>query len=287
MKIKHLFLLWTVFLMSGCADDMSLKSPSGDITVDFTVDEDGVPHYQVSAYGQEVIGKSSLGLEAAETELAYGFNVKKVTRSKTDEEWTQPWGENKQMRDCHNEMAVLMENDRGVSLTMRFRAFDDGIGYRYEYDASAADTHDDEVLDSLTITDDNTYFTFAQDGTCWSIGSYFSGYELPYREQAISATENANTPFTFRMGDLYGSIHEAALYDFPEMNIYRQDSLDFKSELAPRPDGSLARVSAEFTTPWRTLQIAKDAVGLINSSLILNLNEPCVLEDVSWIKPQK
>jgi len=77
--------------MSGCAGDMILKSPSGDITVDFTVDEDGVPHYQVSAYGQEVIGKSSLGLEAAETELAYGFKVKKVTRSKTDEVWSQPW----------------------------------------------------------------------------------------------------------------------------------------------------------------------------------------------------
>ena len=274
MKIKHLFLLWTVFLMSGCAGDMSLKSPSGDITVDFSVDMDGIPHYQVSAYGQDVIGESSLGLEAAETELAYGFNVKKVTRSKVDQEWTQPWGENKLMRDRHNEMAVLMENDRGVSLTMRFRAFDDGIGYRYEYDASAADVQDGEALDSLTITGDNTYFTFAQDGTCWSIGSYFSGYELPYREQAISATENANTPFTFRMEDLYGSIHEAALYDFPEMNIYRQDSLDFKSELAPRPDGNLARVSARFTTPWRTLQIAKDAVGLINSSLILNLNEP-------------
>ena len=287
MKIKHLFLLWTVFLMSGCAGDMSLKSPSGDITVDFSVDMDGIPHYQVSAYGQDVIGESSLGLEAAETELAYGFNVKKVTRSKVDQEWTQPWGENKLMRDRHNEMAVLMENDRGVSLTMRFRAFDDGIGYRYEYDASAADVQDGEALDSLTITGDNTYFTFAQDGTCWSIGSYFSGYELPYREQAISATGNANTPFTFKMGDLYGSIHEAALYDFPEMNIYRQDSLDFKSELAPRPDGSLARVGARFTTPWRTLQIAKDAVGLINSSLILNLNEPCVLEDVSWIKPQK
>lgn len=287
MKIKHLFLLWALFLMSGCADDMSLKSPSGDITVDFSVDMDGIPHYQVSAYGQDVIEESSLGLEAAETELAYGFNVKKVTRSKVDQEWTQPWGENKLMRDRHNEMAVLMENDRGVSLTMRFRAFDDGIGYRYEYDASAADVQDGEALDSLTITGDNTYFTLAQDGTCWSIGSYFSGYELPYREQAISATENANTPFTFRMEDLYGSIHEAALYDFPEMNIYRQDSLDFKSELAPRPDGSLARVGARFTTPWRTLQIAKDAVGLINSSLILNLNEPCVLEDVSWIKPQK
>lgn len=255
-------------------------SPDREIAVGFSIGEDGRAHYAVNAYGQEVIGRSALGLEAEEAELTDGFAVKKVRRNKVDEEWTQPWGENKQMRDRHNEMAVHMENSQGVKLTLRFRAFDDGVGYRYEYDASA-------LTDSLTIIGDNTYFNFAQDGTSWSIASYFSGYELPYREQKISETENANTPFTFKMGEVYGSIHEAALYDFPEMNIYRQDSLSFKSELAPRPEGTLARTGAKFNTAWRTIQIAKDAVGLINSSLILNLNEPCAIEDVSWIKPQK
>ena len=278
-RLLCFIILTSVLLFSGCAHETELRSPSGDICVNFSIDADGVPHYAVSAYGQEVIGRSSLGLEAAEAELTYGFELRKVLRARTDQEWTQPWGENKQMRDRHNEMTVLLKNDSGVSLTLRFRAFDDGIGYRYEYDVPQ--------VDSLTIVGDNTYFNFAEDGTSWTIGSYFSGYELPYREQAISATENANTPFTFQMDDLYGSIHEAALYDFPEMNLYRQGSLDFKSELAPRPDGTLARVCAKFTTPWRTVQIARDAVGLINSSLILNLNEPCVLEDVSWIRPQK
>ena len=219
-----------------------------------------------------------MGLEALEANLCDGFEIVKVRRSKADIEWTQPWGENKQMRDRHNEMAVLLRNAEGTELTVRFRAFDDGMGFRYEYSAP---------VDSLTIVDDNTCFNFAQDGISWTIGSYFSGYELPYREQAISATENANTPFTFQMGEIFGSIHEAALYDFPEMNIYRQDSLNFKSELAPRPDGTLARVGGTFHTPWKTFQIADDAVGLINSSLILNLNEPCKIEDVSWIKPQK
>ena len=162
-------------------------SPDGEITVEFSICEDGKAHYAVSAYGQEVIGISALGLEAEEAELTDGFAVKKVRRNKVDEEWTQPWGENKQMRDRHNEMAVHMENSQGVKLTLRFRAFDDGVGYRYEYDASA-------LTDSLTIIGDNTYFNFAKDGTSWSIASYFSGYELPYREQKISETENANTP---------------------------------------------------------------------------------------------
>lgn len=287
MNVRLVILSAAVLIFAACADDMKLESPSGDISVGFSVDAEGMPHYQVSAYGQEMVGLSSLGLESAEAELTYGFEVVEVLRNKVDQEWTQPWGENKRVRDNHNEMAVLMENSQGIKLTLRFRAFDDGLGYRYEYDASGVLSQEGSSLDSLTITGDNTYFNFAQDGESWSIASYFSGYELPYREQAISATENANTPFTFKIGGLYGSIHEAALYDFPEMNIYRQDSLDFKSELAPRPDGTLARVGAKFNTPWRTLQIAQEAVGLINSSLILNLNEPCKLEDVSWIKPQK
>ena len=277
---RFLSFLAAALFIASCTDHTTLSSPSGSIIVEFAINENGTPDYQVSAYGQDIMVASGLGMEAEEADLSSGFRLKDVRCDKADEQWTQPWGENKQMRDRHNEMAVLMENDKGVTLTLRFRAFDDGIGYRYEYDATA-------VTDSLTIIGDRTYFNFAEDGTCWSLASNFSSYELPYREQAISATENANTPFTFRMGTVYGSIHEAALYDFPEMNICSQDSLSFKSELAPRPDGTLARVGAKFTTAWRTLQIARDAVGLINSSLILNLNEPCAIADVSWIRPQK
>ena len=280
MKLNPTLIIAAAMLMAACTGNTDLTSPDGEINVSFSLNQDGVPHYQVSAYGQAVINESALGLEAEQADLSQGFAITKVRRGAKDEQWEQPWGENKVMRDNHREMAVEMENGQGVKLTLRFKAFDDGIGYRYEYDATA-------VADSLTIIGDHTYFNFAQDGMSWSIGSYFSGYELPYREQAISATENANTPFTFKMGDIYGSIHEAALYDFPEMNIYRQDSLSFKSELAPRPEGTLARVGAKFTTAWRTLQIARNAVGLINSSLILNLNEPCKIADVSWIKPQK
>lgn len=278
MKLVKFSFIAAALTFLSCTGNTVLTSPDGSIHTIFSIDGNGVPHYSITANGQDVLDASSLGLEALEANLCDGFEIVKVTRDKADIEWTQPWGENKQMRDRHNEMAVHLENAESVELTLRFRAFDDGIGFRYEYSAP---------VDSLTVTGDRTYFNFAEDGTSWSIGSYFSGYELPYREQAISAVENANTPFTFRMGDIYGSIHEAALYEFPEMNIYRQDSLNFKSELAPRPDGTLAKVGGRFNTPWRTLQIADKAVGLINSSLILNLNEPCKIDDVSWIKPQK
>ena len=201
--MRKIFILAAVAILAACTGSTELTSPDGEINVSFTISQEGVPHYQVSAYGQAVINESELGLEAVEAELGDGFIVKKVRRSVRDEQWEQPWGENKVMRDNHREMAVEMVNGQGVKLTLRFKAFDDGVGYRYEYDATA-------VTDSLTIVGDHTYFNFAQDGMSWSIGSYFSGYELPYREQAISATENANTPFTFKMGDIYGSIHEAA-----------------------------------------------------------------------------
>ncbi|MBQ8838097.1 MAG: glycoside hydrolase family 97 catalytic domain-containing protein, partial [Bacteroidales bacterium] len=265
--------------MTACTEDLTLTSPDEEIFLEFSIDNTGVPHYSISAYGQAVIATSALGMDAIGVDLDKGFAIKNIRRKKIDREWTQIWGENRHMRDRHNEMAVLMENEEGVALTLRFRAFDDGIGFRYEYSTAA---------DSLTIVNENTGFNFASDGTSWSIGSYFSGYELPYREQTISATENANTPFTFRMGNVFGSIHEAALYDFPEMNIYRKDSLSFKSELAPSPDGmTAARTGGSFTTAWRTFQLSRSSIGLINSSLILNLNEPCAIEDASWIRPQK
>ena len=182
MKLNVALILAAAMLMTACTENTDLTSPDGEINVSFTLSQEGVPHYQIEAYDQAVINESELGLEAAEAELSKGFTVKNVLRNAKDEQWEQPWGENKVMRDNHREMAVEMENAEGVKLTLRFKAFDDGIGYRYEYDATA-------VTDSLTIIGDHTHFNFAQDGMSWSIGSYFSGYELPYREQAISATE--------------------------------------------------------------------------------------------------
>ncbi len=265
-------------MMIGCSNDAKVTSPDGRIQTAVTLDEAGVPSLSVEVDRQMLIAPSRLGLEAVDLNLASGFEIESVEKDQHDEIWPQPWGENREIHDCHNEIAVKMRNPEGVALTLRIRAFDDGVGFRYEYDTPA---------DSLLIMDELTQMNFARDGLSWSIDGNYDTYELPYREQAISAVERANTPFTFRVDDLYGSIHEAALYDYPEMHLLRQDSLSFKAELAPLPDGVKARVGGSFTTPWRTLQIGHRAVDLINSALILNLNEPSKIADTSWIKPQK
>lgn len=280
MKFHQTILTATVLsiLFNSCGNKTNVTSPSGDIEVKVTLNENGNAKWQLNAYGNPIIAPSSTGLEAKETNLSDGFEIIDTQTNSQDEVWTQPWGENKTIRDNHKELAVKMENKEGVKLTLRIKAFDDGVGFRYEYETG---------LDSLTITAEKTGFEFASDGMSWSIPANFETYELPVREQSISKTENANTPFTFCIGSIYGSIHEAALYDFPEMNLYSDDSLSFRSELAPMPQGFKARVPGKFNTPWRSVQIAESAVGLINSSLILNLNEPCKIEDTSWIQPQK
>lgn len=276
--VGYLTLSLLAFVLPSCTPDSAVTSPDGRIRVVAAVDEGGVPGLRVDVDGQPFAAASQLGLEARETNLSAGFTVTDVSTQHRDETWTQPWGENKEIRDAHNELAVTLDNDDGVHLVLRVRVFDDGIGFRYEYDTAC---------DSLTLTDECTAFELAGDGPSWSIAGNFDTYELPYREQPLSSVENANTPFTFRIGKVYGSLHEAALYDYPEMNLRRTDSLAFRAALAPLPDGVKAHVGGRFSTPWRTLQIADEPVGLINSSLILNLNEPSRIEDTSWIRPQK
>ncbi len=272
-------LLGASALLGSCGNRTELTSPDGRTHLKFDIDDAGQMTYAVQRDGKPLIQPSALGVEAQNANLATGFSVQDVETTSADVEWTQPWGENKTLRDHHNELSVRLTNDEGVELTVRFRAFDDGVAFRYEWAAPGVDT--------LTITDEKTEFCFAEEGDSWSIPAHFDTYELLYREQQISAVEDANTPFTFRVGDTFGSIHEAALYDYPEMCLFRSAPLRFKAGLAPLPDGVKAYVPGRFTTPWRTIQLGDKAVDLINSALILNLNEPSKIADTSWIKPQK
>lgn len=278
-SFRNLFLSCVCLLLFACGGNPEIISPDGRTRLSFVTGADGCMAYTVERDGRPLILPSALGLVAQERDLAGGFSVREIVKRSVDETWTQPWGENKILRDCHNEMTAVLKNDDGVLLTLRFRAFDDGVAFRYEWEVPD--------LDSLTVTDELTEFRFAEDGVSWSIPGNFNTYELLYRELPVSAVENANAPFTFRVDGTYGSIHEAALYDFPEMNLYRTDSLAFKAELAPLPDGIKARIPSKFMTAWRTIQVGDKAVDLINSSLILNLNEPSKIADTSWIKPQK
>lgn len=278
-SFRNLFLSCVCLLLFACGGNPEIISPDGRTRLSFVTGADGCMAYTVERDGKPLILPSALGLVVQERNLAGGFSVREIVKRSVDETWTQPWGENKILRNCHNEMTAVLKNDDGVLLTLRFRAFDDGVAFRYEWEVPD--------LDLLTVTDELTEFRFAEDGVSWSIPGNFNTYELLYRELPVSAVENANTPFTFRVDGTYGSIHEAALYDFPEMNLYRTDSLAFKAELAPLPDGIKARIPSKFMTAWRTIQVGDKAVDLINSSLILNLNEPSKIADTSWIKPQK
>lgn len=268
----------TGVLLIACAQTRhEALSPDGRICVAVGVDEAGAPAYEVLLDGKALILPSRLGFAAAEADLASGFTICGVERASHDEEWTQPWGENKLNRDCHNQMAVRIENEAGT-LTLRFRVFDDGVGFRYECRTT---------LDSLRLTDERTEFRIAGGDTSWSIPASFETYELLYRTLPVDSVADANTPFTFRTREgVYASIHEAALTDFAEMTL-RREGAALKADLAPWPDGVKVRTAGGFVSPWRTLQIGRKPVDLINSSLILNLNEPCALESTDWIRPMK
>lgn len=223
----HIIIFFSL-LASSCTSPKptEVASPDGHIRLTFALDSDNRMTYQVDVNDTAFIAPSSLGFLAGNgVNLSDGFRVIGTDFSSADETWTQPWGENKTIRNYYNEMAVRLADASDVQLTLRFRVFDDGIGFRYEYQVAGAD--------SLLLTDELTSFNIAQDGTSWSIPANYDTYELLYRTQPISKIDNANTPMTFKTGNVYASIHEAALTDFPEMTLKNTGGTQFKSELAP------------------------------------------------------
>ncbi len=275
-------------VLAACTAGTDVSSPDGKISVRVSLTKSGAPQYAVCVNGKPFVEESALGLVASEVNLADGFKLVSKKVSKFSETWTQPWGQNKVNTDNHKELEVKLRNP-DAQLTLRFRVFDDGIGFRYEY-AVGEGVIAGSDRQSLIITDELTAFRFASDATSWSIPGDFNSYEHEYRQLPLSEVQDANTPFTMKFApDLYASVHEAAIVDFSEMVLVKTDSLGFKASLAPRRwhDEDKALVKSQFKTPWRLIQIVPSAVALVNSSLMLNLNEPCALEDVSWIKPMK
>ena len=288
MKRLSVLAFTILVILSSCAQkpvDYAIEaySPDRSIRVETGLTENGQPWYTVNVDGLAFIDMSLLGLESRgdSLNLKDGFSITGVKKAFTDKKWTQPWGENKTLRNRNQMLEVSMENGDGVALVLRFKLFDDGVGFRYEYDIPEG---------NLVITDELTQFAIVSDGMSWSIPAHFDSYEQEYREMKLSELADANTPMTFRTDKgVYGSIHEAALVDFPEMTL---KSIDGTLTAALCPDGpenleQKAVVSGAFKTPWRTIQIGRKAVDLINSSLILNLNEPSRIRRTSWIKPCK
>lgn len=285
MYIMNFRFLSSCFLIvAGCAasvsaSDMDLLSPDGRIRFSISGEAPDLL-YSVETDGTTLVAPSLTGVVLKEYAPGPGATLS-VDRSSFSEVWTQPWGENKTNLNEYNEMAVTMSAPGGT-MTIRSRAFNDGVAFRYEWNLAG--------IDSVAVMSELTEFRLDPMADSWSIPGSFETYELEYRALPVSGVSDANTPFTFAVPSrkIYASIHEAALYDYPEMVLRRDDKGILRASLAPLPGTDVkAVVPASFVTPWRTIQIAPSAVGLINSALILNLNEPCRIADTSWIRPQK
>jgi alpha-glucosidase len=263
-----------------------VSSPDG--ALEFMLDaSSSAPLWSLTYDGQTVIAPSALGFRFAdEAALERGLSVTATREASHDSEWEQPWGERRFVRDHHNEIVISLRetsNDqRGFDL--RVRAFDTGIGFRYEV------TDGGNRDQTRRITEELTRFVVSPKANAWWIpGTGWNRYEYPYQKTHIDAFSDAHTPLTLQLPDdgPYIAIHEAALIDYSGMVLKQRRPGVLQADLAPAPDGTKVTRTGAFTTPWRTVQVARDAVGLINSDIILNLNAPNTMGDVSWVKPGK
>lgn len=262
----------------------SVASPDGAIVVTVS-DEGGKARYAVAYRGQTLVAPSRLGMLFKDQQ---GFDdhlkIASVESASSDETWEQPWGERRLVRDHHNEILVeyVSTDDLQRRMNIRFRAFDDGIGFRYEIP-------EQKRLGKVDVIDELTEFTVPEESTAWWIPSRgWNRYEYLYRATGLGEVAIAHTPMTMRApSGVHLSIHEAALVDYSSMSLKQKRPGILKADLAPWSDGVRVKTKTPFVTPWRTIQISPDAAGLLNSSLILNLNEPNKLGDVSWVEPGK
>ncbi len=263
---------------------VDVTSPDGGISVNLSV-EGGRAFYAVTYNGEPVVSRSRLGLLFKDSHAFDGdLTIAASETSSKDETWEQPWGERRLVRDHHNELAVTLASTAGPArrLIVRFRVFDDGVGFRYEVPAQKA-------FRKVAIINELTEFTLQPNSTAWWIpGREWNRYEYLYNTTELSAMGRAHTPMTVRTPNgVHLSIHEAALVDYAAFVLQQKRPGVLHADLTPLSDGVRVKTEAPFTSSWRTIQISADAVGLLNSDLILNLNEPNKLGDVSWVKPGK
>ncbi len=261
-----------------------VNSPDQLISFVLTTDDNGDASYSVAWKNQPVIHSSRLGIRFLKQHgFDSGLAIASVTRTESDTTWEQPWGERRMVRDHYNEMLVRLEASAPArAISVRVRVHNDGVGFRYEINKQKA-------YDKLDIVDELTEFHLPQDATGWWIPARnFNRYEYLYHTTGLPSMDRVHTPVTFRLANgVHLSIHEAALVDYAAMVLDQRRPGVFEADLTPWSDGIRVKTRAPFHTPWRTIQISPDAKGLLNSNLILNLNEPNALGDVSWVKPGK
>ena len=222
MKQRFIYIIVSFWFLISCTSpkQTEVTSPDGHIRLALTLDDNGRIAYQVNIGDTLFIKPSMLGFTAKDgVNLAEGFKVINTDFTTHDETWTQPWGENKNIRNHYNEMAVHLSDTTNTKLTLRFRIFDDGLGFRYEYEVPGAD--------SILVTDELTAFNIAQDGISWSIPANYDTYELLYRTQPVSRIDNANTPMTFIYADGKEAdwITNPTAYEIIEKQVTAEDTL--------------------------------------------------------------
>jgi alpha-glucosidase len=275
------------FLFPSCSSDevIQLDSPDGKNNIVFIL-KDGIPYYKVLRNNRVVIDTSGMGFEMKDMlPLKGGFKMVKATMSGDDERRETIWGQRNKITDHHSQLLVTLkeQSDPERTLEIEFKAFDDGVAFRYLIP-------EQEGLAKLEIMKESTEFRFAEDFSAWWIPGDYDNHEFLYKNTPISRIDSANTPLTMESADsLCLSIHEAALVDYPEMKLRRasDEPTTLLCDLVPWPDGVKAKVDVPFKTPWRTVQLADKAGKLIESTMIWCLNEPSKIEDFSWIRPMK
>jgi alpha-glucosidase len=265
----------------------TVTSPDGRIVVAVGIDQEKTrPVYRVSFRGEPLLRDSALGLVLdGGPSLAQGLTIAGTAARSHDSTWTQPWGEEKDIREHYNELTVRLAGvpDSGRALTVVFRVFDDGIGFRYEIPAQPG-------LEQIRIKEEVTEFSFTRNLKSWWIPAYQDNrFEYQFAASSLDAVDVVHTPMTLEGDGIAVALHEAALVDFASMVLRRSEihGTTLKAELVPWADGIAVYGTAPMKSSWRTIQIADAPHLLLNSRLILNLNEPNALGDVSWVKPTK
>lgn len=300
-------------LVPAWASAQTVTSPNGNVKLTFSLSETGQPTYEMAYKDKAVIKPSHLGLELAkdkhaskgeqETDLMDGFKVTNTQTSTFDETWKPVWGETATIRNHYNELQVnLRQEATDRDIIIRFRVYDDGMGLRYEFPQQ-------ESLNYFLIKEEHTQFAMAGDHTAWWIAGDYDTQEYPTQttklseirgrmKDAIVWGNSSQTPFSptgvqtslqMKSDDgLYINIHEAACVDYSTMHLNLDDkNMVFESWLTPDATGLKGCMQTPCQTPWRTVMVSDDARDILASNLILNLNEPCKIEDTSWIKPVK
>lgn len=319
-------------------EDCRLLSPNGKLALEFSLTENGEPEYILSFNGVNVLDRSRLGFDIRHeggvndiqpfmqgwtvresntvlrpSQMKSGFRLDSVTRAAVDYTWEPVWGEEKEIRDHHNEMAVYLSQPDIYSsdsarrtIVIRFRLFDDGLGFRYEFPKQ-------KNLNYFTIAEELTEFAVSEDLTAFWIGGDYDANEFIYEKSPISRiaelypdfdrsgnscicpmpVPGVQTPVMMKRdtGGLYMNIHEAALNNYSSMQLEVRENGEgktkFVSHLVPDALGNKGYIQTPHTSPWRTVIVTDNAPAVLESRLILNLNEPCAIENTDWIRPQK